>query len=244
MRQLSTTARNPRSIQTKLRNTCKEAQEKGTHFRFDQCKKQILTSLDIYQKTTLVIDAMDECDPQSRSELVNALKLFMKESKKPMKIFISSRPDRVLENELGSIPNVGIQASDNQEDIKKYIDMKLNGLIIGNKLLESMRSEIIATLLERSQGMFQYVSLQVQRVGTGNSKADVRRRLLALPPSLDKAYDQIWGEIEARVSGQRICQGLSECLSRSKLESCGLTLIIGTTPAVHGGCQSCEWCWE
>jgi hypothetical protein len=110
---------------------------------------------------------MDECDPQSRSELVNALKLFLKESNKPVKIFISSRPDRVLENELGRTPNTGIQASDNQEDINKYIDMRLNGLIKGNKLLESMRSEIIATLLERSQGMFQYVSLQVQRVGTG-----------------------------------------------------------------------------
>jgi hypothetical protein len=63
---------------------------------------------------------------------------------------------------LGRTLNARIQASDNQEDINKYIDMKLNGLIKGNKLLEFMRSEIITTLLECSQGMFQYVSLQVQ----------------------------------------------------------------------------------
>jgi selenocysteine-specific translation elongation factor len=67
--------------------------EKWNDFRFDQCKKQILALLDIYQKSTLVIDAMDECDPQSRSEQVNALKLSLKESKKRVKIFISSRPD-------------------------------------------------------------------------------------------------------------------------------------------------------
>lgn len=161
MRQLSTTARNPTSIQTELRKKCKEAQEKETNFRFDQCKEQILTLLDIYQKTTLVIDAMDECDPQSRSELVNALKLFLKKSNKPVKIFISSRPDRELENLLETVPNVGIQASDNQEDIKRYIDMELNRLMTGKPFVKSMKPKIIGTLLERSQGMFQYVSLQI-----------------------------------------------------------------------------------
>lgn len=56
----------PESVQRKLRETCEEARENGTNFRFQQCKDQILASLDIYQTTTLVIDALDECDPDTR----------------------------------------------------------------------------------------------------------------------------------------------------------------------------------
>lgn len=85
--ELSTTARNPESMQTKLRMACKETRENETNFRFEQCKKQILTSLDIYQKTTLVIDAMGECDPQLLwHELVGVLKFLLKASKKPVQI--------------------------------------------------------------------------------------------------------------------------------------------------------------
>lgn len=86
VRQLSTTARNPESMQNKLRKVCKETRENETNFCFEQCKKQILTSLDIYQKTTLVMDAMDGCDPQLRHELVGALKFLLKASKKLVQI--------------------------------------------------------------------------------------------------------------------------------------------------------------
>lgn len=63
VRHLSTAVSDPESVQRKLRETCEEARENGTNFRFQQCKDQILASLDIYQTTTLVIDALDECDP-------------------------------------------------------------------------------------------------------------------------------------------------------------------------------------
>ncbi|KAB8215101.1 ankyrin repeat-containing domain protein, partial [Aspergillus novoparasiticus] len=203
VRQLSTTVRNPKSMQTNLQAACGTARKEGTNFRLEQCKDHIQNSLNIYRKTTLVIDAMDECDPQSRHELVDALKAFVQRAKNPVKIFIASRPDRVLENQLEVTPSVCIEASDNLEDIRQHIDNELNRLAKSNTFLESMKAEIIDSLIERSQGMFQYVSLQVQRVGTGNSPGDVRRRLKALPPSLDEAYDQVWHEIEAQEEPNR-----------------------------------------
>lgn len=48
VRQLSTTARNPESMQTNLHKMCKEAREKGTNFRLEQCKEQILASSEDY----------------------------------------------------------------------------------------------------------------------------------------------------------------------------------------------------
>ncbi|KAJ5105004.1 hypothetical protein NUU61_002351 [Penicillium alfredii] len=198
VRQLSTTARNPESMQTKLQETCKEARENGTNFRFQQCKEQILTSLDIYQKTTLVIDAMDECDPESRYELIDALTLFLRESKKPVKIFISSRPDPKLERQLESSPNVGIQASDNKGDIEKYIKVSLKRLAQANPFLRRLRPKIVEKLLERSQGMFQWVSLQLQQIGGCDTPSAVWTCLNNLPEDLESAYDRVWLLIEAR----------------------------------------------
>lgn len=93
-----------------------------------------------------------------------SVQLFLKSSKKPVKIFISSRPDTTLENQLKSSPSVGIQARDNQGDIEKFFHVELDRLVTATPFLEKLKPEIVAKLLERSQGMFQWVSLQLTRI--------------------------------------------------------------------------------
>ena len=66
-----------------------------------------------------------------RHELVEALALFLKKSKDPVKIFISSRTDPVLKNQLESSPTVGIQEDDNQEDIKRISRSSLTSSLRG-----------------------------------------------------------------------------------------------------------------
>ena len=105
------------------------------------------------------------CDPEVRHELVEALALFLKKSKGPVKIFISSRTDPVLKNQLESSPTVGIHEDDNQEDIKKLIDVELERCARAKPFLESIKPNIIAKLLEHCQGMFQWVSLQTHQIG-------------------------------------------------------------------------------
>ncbi|KAJ5657785.1 uncharacterized protein N7484_001434 [Penicillium longicatenatum] len=196
VRQLSTTARNPESMQIKLKETCKMAREKGTNFRFEQCQEQILSSLNIYKKTTIVIDALDECDPESRYDLVQALQMFLEKSKNPVKIFISSRPDPVLKNQLDSSPNVYIQASDNLEDIRKFIDVELDKRAKSRTFLEDLKPQIIAKLLERCQGMFQWVNLQVHEIGQSTREDAVYECLESLPEGLEEAYNKVWRGIE------------------------------------------------
>ncbi|CAI7595617.1 unnamed protein product [Penicillium glandicola] len=196
VRQLLTTASHPESMQIKLRDACKEAKRNGTNFRLEQCKEQILASLDIYQKTTLVIDALDECDLNSQYEVIKALNLFLAESKKPVKIFVSSRPDPGTEAQLERSPNVSVQASDNQGDIKKFLEDKVDQLTKTATSLRSHKPDIIARLLERSQGMFQWASLQVDRLITCRTPSAVWELLDNLPEGLEKAYDMVWSEIE------------------------------------------------
>ena len=204
VRQLSTTASNPGAIQIKLQEACKEARESGTDFRLGRCKEQIQASLNIYQRTTLVIDAMDECDRHLRYQLIDALNEFLMDSKKPVKIFISSRPDPTIEHQLESTPNIGIQAGDNQDDIKKFLEEELNILAKSATFFENLKPEIIATLLERCQGMFQWANLQVQQLFECSSASAVRYFLVNLPAGLKESYDKIWSQIENQIEPEQV----------------------------------------
>lgn len=146
-------AGNPEDMQINLRKLCKEARERGSDLSFDLCKQQLLESLNLYPKTTLVLDALDECDPDSRDRLMEAIDFLLSESKRPLKLFISSRPDEDIRVHFLARPNIEIQAKDNEGDVKKFV----NERIAKSKSLESMssllREYIIKTLFDRSQGM-------------------------------------------------------------------------------------------
>ncbi|KAL2827984.1 ankyrin repeat-containing domain protein [Aspergillus cavernicola] len=204
VRQLSTNTNNPKSVQTKLCDAVKEARDNGTNFRLQQCKDQILASLNIYARSTLVIDALDECDSDSRNELIGALNWFLGESQKPVKIFVSSRLEPDIAAELEQSPNVGIQADDNQDDIKKYLDIELDKQAKRVAVLKRMKSEIIDKLLERAQGMFQWAVLQVHQLSKCQSAPSVRERLNKLPATLKDSYDEVWAQINALEENDRM----------------------------------------
>lgn len=98
VRQLSTNFKNPLHIQKRLRNRCEEARLKGSKLDFASCQGALLNSLNLYPKTTIVVDALDECDPSSRNDLMKALDSLLHDAKMPVKIFIASRPDEDIRN--------------------------------------------------------------------------------------------------------------------------------------------------
>ena len=61
----ATTVRNPGQIRKRLRNVFSEASENGLGLSLDVCKEQLLESVNFYQKTTLVLDALDICEPDT-----------------------------------------------------------------------------------------------------------------------------------------------------------------------------------
>jgi hypothetical protein len=66
VRQLSIPAQKPQHIQSRITEAFKKARKNGTDFRPDQCVELVQDCLDGYRTTTLIIDAMDECDPDDR----------------------------------------------------------------------------------------------------------------------------------------------------------------------------------
>jgi hypothetical protein len=125
VRQLSTAAACPGGMRGKLRSLCSELRLKGSELTFEECREQLLESVNLYPKTTLVLDALDEFEPRSRRRLIDAMEHLLQRSERPLKVFISSRPDGDIRDRFLSRPNIEIQAIDNQDDIAKFVNGKI-----------------------------------------------------------------------------------------------------------------------
>ena len=123
-----------------------------------ECVKLIIQLANQRTLTTIVIDALDECDLSSRAELLESLDQVVEESAGLIKILISSRNDRAITCHLEGFPNLTINANDNHKDIAKFVEHKVDTMIKSKKLLwgkvsTELRKLIEETLCERADGM-------------------------------------------------------------------------------------------
>ena len=107
--------------------------------------------------TTIVIDALDECNPESRPDLFTALEDIVRQAPGLVKLFVSSRNDQDLVCHLKNCSNLEIDAIQNQADIARFIDWKVNQVARAELLLGKAPSELLnkikMVLLDGAQGM-------------------------------------------------------------------------------------------
>ena len=130
---------------------------------FEDCKSLLPTLIQTYPHTLLVLDALDESygsedrdrgEERDRVELIEFFNDLIAESQH-LKIFISSRRDDDIKRQLEKKANVGIEATDNKKDISRFVAEKIDQSQKRRPkaISESLRNEIIQTLLKKSQGM-------------------------------------------------------------------------------------------
>ncbi|RYP41559.1 hypothetical protein DL768_010475 [Monosporascus sp. mg162] len=197
VRQLSTTAKYPEEMR-KLQELWSEKRLRGSDLGLEDCREQLFELVNLYPRTTLVLDALDECEPDSRGELVRTVEILLSKSRRPLKVFVSSRPDRDIRNRFLDRPNIEIQATHNENDIRKFVNEEIIKHGAWKDISPPLKDEIIMVLLARSQGMFQWLFLQVKQLLELETEAAIRDRLGRLPTGLKAAYDEIYGNIQAR----------------------------------------------
>lgn len=114
-----------------------------------------------FLRTTIVIDALDECDPDTRGTLFDVLGDLVSESSpkgNPLKAFVTSRDDGDLRAKFENTPNVYIQERDNSSDINQYIKSEIQSCIKAKRLLRGkvsvdLEGQIIRALEEGARGM-------------------------------------------------------------------------------------------
>ena len=139
----------------------KEADEIGyeelSKLTITDCEELILELL-VSNPATIVIDALDECDPDRRHELLEALDRIIQESSNVVNIFVSSRDDNDIVCRLEQSLNVVINARNNRKDIQRFIVSQVDQSIKNKRLLHGrvsheLREQIIDVLTEGAQGM-------------------------------------------------------------------------------------------
>jgi hypothetical protein len=105
-----------------------------------------------------VLDALDECNPETRHYLLESLDDIIQKSTGLVKIFVSSRDDKDVMLALNKSPNVYIKSSDNAEDIKTFIECEVGlairkGRLLNGSISTELRQHVVNTLKGGSQGM-------------------------------------------------------------------------------------------
>ncbi|KAH0565685.1 hypothetical protein GP486_000925 [Trichoglossum hirsutum] len=197
VRQLSI-SRNGDAIQRSVVQLYHQKQKTGFasgKLKIEESRDVLLQLVRIYPQTTLVLDALDECNKETRTQLVDILDTLVTQAPKPVKVFISSRPDQDIKHRFECGPNVQIRATDNRDDIAKFVDHKINNSpgYWQKSISPDLKKGICETLVDKSEGMqiVQLLKLQPR-------ERDIRERLGKLPNSLDKAYDEIYVRIQAQ----------------------------------------------
>jgi len=107
----------------------------------------------------IFIDALDECNPETRSDFIDALERILQTSKNIVKIFISSRNDQDIVFHLKHRLNLEISSNRNCDDIANFVEAETRRLIQKGKLLrysmsrKEMEELIIHQVIKGASGM-------------------------------------------------------------------------------------------
>jgi hypothetical protein len=117
----------------------------------------------------IVIDALDEVDPDKRHELLQAFETICSTASNPVKLFVSSRNDTDIRTMLEGLLNLFIYATDSRGDIETFVVKEVKTVIkrkrlIGGKVSPELENLIVQTLIGRAEGMFRWVESSAQRV--------------------------------------------------------------------------------
>ena len=149
--------------------------------------------------TTIIIDALDECDPERRDTLLDTIENLLQESSLGLlEVFLSSRDDQDISCTLREYSNLDLVSSRNSADIKAFVREETNRLVRKQRLLrnshakEPLKRLIIEEVTRAADGMFRWASLQLEMLCTLKLDQDVRARLGRIPPKLEQLYQEIY----------------------------------------------------
>ena len=124
--------------------------------------RDIIDLANFYPCTTIILDALDECDKHKRGELIEAFRHIIKKASNLVRVLISSRDDDDISYELSRTTDLRVKATDNSRDIEQYVNAEVSTSIEKGKLLrrvprveidEAFKSRLATALINGADGM-------------------------------------------------------------------------------------------
>lgn len=124
----------------------------GEQPSFEELYSALLSASKRFARLYFVFDALDECHKIKQRK--GLLPLFCRMGRDGMRIFLTSRP--YPEDIQGALDNFGaakIELSAKEEDIRIYIQKKINESVRAKRLVQQSKDKIISELTEGAKGM-------------------------------------------------------------------------------------------
>ncbi|KAF7919569.1 hypothetical protein EAE99_008421 [Botrytis elliptica] len=148
-----------------------------------------------FDNVHLVVDALDECG-DGRLDIVRLLTELNATKDSNIKIILASRPEPDIESHLVDFTKLSIAAHRN--DLELYVHSKIECRLRETQKIpwnQELREEVAQRLVDEAQGMFRWVTCQLDRLYDIDTLRGVRRALHSLPPTLFETYERILDRI-------------------------------------------------
>lgn len=124
----------------------------------EECTEIIIHLTKDSSLTTIVLDALGECDEEKRSDLLEALAVILQRSTNLVKIFISSRDDHDIVCQLINYPSLKVQADKNHQDMVHFVHSEVANLMRARKanfgtISAALKQRVMQVLCDGAQGM-------------------------------------------------------------------------------------------
>ncbi|CAI7651096.1 unnamed protein product [Penicillium pancosmium] len=177
----------------------KRHERQKTRPSIDELSEALSSTVAIYSKVFIVVDALDECHIPDRRLSRFLSEIFSLQKKSAVNFLATSRPIPEIEIKFQGHASKNISAS--KKDICKYLDgymSELPSFVLENShLQELIKSEIVAAV----GGMFLLARLHIDSLLGKRTPKAIRTALEKLPSGSD-AYDHAYTEAMERIGGQ------------------------------------------
>ncbi|KAB8225515.1 hypothetical protein BDV33DRAFT_198430 [Aspergillus novoparasiticus] len=153
VRQLAGPLSDRQSVRISLQEAWRAAKDRGSDLNLDACKAPLLSSFNLYSKTIIVLDALDEVAINERRQLIRVLDELVSQSTSTIKVFIASRPGGGISFQFASKPNIQLRAAENMEDTDKFVTDKLEEITALADLPSYLKIDIRKALLSGCDNM-------------------------------------------------------------------------------------------
>src|ERR1700733_3582501 len=178
-----------------LTNVAERLDETTSALDFEGTFSLLQRALPHNHKAYFILDGLDECDDTERQILIRQLRELQEMF--ALLICVSFRLEAGnslrLSSEQFTTPTV-ITIPDDNPDIERFISTELESCIQSGKLAignPALILEIQDALLEKAQGMFLWVALQIESLCAEKTYEAIRQTLSDLPKDLPETFSRI-----------------------------------------------------
>ncbi|KAL9013111.1 MAG: hypothetical protein Q9173_002171 [Seirophora scorigena] len=148
--------------------------------------------------TVVIVDGLDECEKNSRKEILNFFNRLQRIDTSIIKAFVSCRQEDQLLRSLQGVPIIHMTSSTLEDDIRLFVAASVNSRITNGELRvrdPNLAKEITDELVNKAHGMFLWVFFQLDDLCEAPSDTLIRRTLRNLPNGLIETYERILKKI-------------------------------------------------